>query len=102
MKQFLDEAGDLEPEARGQLLARSEAMVSAHHEAVTYEEGDQDGRHHLVCFVRAGDQVYDIDSLAAKPHWVGECNDNTFPDVAISAARGYIDRSMILWVEIVS
>ena len=92
LKQFLDEAGDLGPGARGELLARSEAVVRAHTEAVTSDGGDQGADHHLVCFVRAGDQVYDMDSLASKPHWVAECGDTTFPSVAITAARAYLDR----------
>ena len=93
LKQFLDEAGDLGPEARGELLARSEAVVRAHNEAVTTDDGgDQGADHHLVCFVRAGGQVYDMDSLATKPHWVAECEDETFPDTALGAARAYLDR----------
>ena len=92
LKQFLDEAGDLGPEARGELLARSEAVVRAHSDAATGEGGG----HHLVCFVRAGDQVYDMDSLATKPHWVAECGDQTFPSVAITAARAYLDRWMMM------
>ena len=92
LKQFLDEAGDLGPGARGELLARSEAVVRAHTEAVTSDGGDQGADHHLVCFVRAGDQVYDMDSLASKPHWVAECEDETWPDTAIRAARAYLDR----------
>ena len=71
-------------------------MVRAHSDAATSEGGDQGGGHHLVCFVRAGDQVYDMDSLATKPHWVAECGDQTFPSVAITAARAYLDRWMMM------
>ena len=98
LKQFLDEAGDLNPEARGTLLAGSEALVTAHSEAVSHggPQPMEAGALHLVCFVRAGDQVYDMDSLASKPHWVAECEDNTFPSQAIKAARAYLDRWTIL------
>ena len=71
-------------------------MVRAHSDAATSEWGDQGGGHHLVCFVRAGDQVYDMDSLATKPHWVAECGDQTFPSVAIAAARAYLDRWIMM------
>ena len=71
---------------------RSPASESDIHLMLQTPGGDQGGDHHLVCFVRAGDQVYDMDSLASKPHWVAECGDTTFPSVAITAARAYLDR----------
>ena len=37
-----------------------------------------------------------MDSLATKPHWVAECGDQTFPSVAIAAARAYLDRWIMM------
>ena len=33
-----------------------------------------------------------MDNKANKPQWVAECNDDTFPEEAIKAAKAYIDR----------
>ena len=52
----------------------------------------EEAAHHLISFVRVGDQIYDMDNLASKPHWVAECDDETFPAEAMKAAKSYIDR----------
>ena len=68
--------------------------MAAHSEAAKEGETSQveEAAHHLISFVRVGDQIYDMDSLASKPHWVAECEDETFPGEALKAAREYIDR----------
>ena len=94
LKTFLDAAQSLSPSERGDLLLQSEDLMAAHSEAAKEGETSQveEAAHHLISFVRVGDQIYDMDSLASKPHWVAECEDETFPGEALKAAREYIDR----------
>ena len=72
--------------------------MAAHKETAAEGETSQveEAAHHLISFVRVGDQIYDMDNLASKPHWVAECDDDTFPGEAIKAARDYIDRFEIV------
>ena len=37
-------------------------------------------------------QVYELDSSAASPHLVADCEDSSFPSLALQAARAYMDR----------
>ena len=94
LKTFLDAAQSLSPSERGDLLLQSEDLMAAHQETAAEGESSQveEAAHHLISFVRVGDQIYDMDNLASKPHWVAECDDDTFPGEAIKAAKAYIDR----------
>ena len=71
--------------------------MAAHTQAAAEGETSQveEAAHHLISFVRVGDQIYDMDNLASKPHWVAECDDETFPAEAMKAAKSYIDRRVI-------
>lgn len=53
LKEFLDQAGDLEPAERGQLLVNNEGLAGIYDEA----GAEQETLHHIICFVRVGDQV---------------------------------------------
>merc|ERR550539_459106 len=95
LKTFLDSAQSLSPSERGDLLLESEDLMAAHTEAAAEGETSQveEAAHHLISFVRVGDQIYDMDNLASKPLWVAECEDTTFPAEAMKAAKSYIDRN---------
>ena len=97
LKTFLDSAQSLSPSERGDLLLESEDLMAAHSEAAAEGETSQveEAAHHLISFVRVGDQIYDMDNLASKPHWVAECDDETFPAEAMKAAKSYIERRVI-------
>ena len=97
LKTFLDSAQALSPSERGDLLLESEDLMAAHTEAAAEGETSQveEAAHHLISFVRVGDQIYDLDNLASKPHWVAECDDETFPAEAMKAAKSYIDRRVM-------
>ena len=71
--------------------------MAAHTEAAAEGETSQveEAAHHLISFVRVGDQIYDLDNLASKPHWVAECDDETFQAEAMKAAKSYIERRVI-------
>lgn len=34
-----------------------------------------------------------MDCIGEKPHWIGECEDESFGEVAMKAARGYLERN---------
>ena len=59
LKRFLDEAQSLSAAERGDLLEKNDEIVAAHNEAVAEGESGQvdEPNHHLICFVRVGDQV---------------------------------------------
>ena len=38
-------------------------------------------------------KVYEMDCMGEKPHWIGECDDDSFGEVAMTAARGYLERN---------
>ena len=59
LKRFLDEAQSLTAAERGELLEKTDEIVSAHNEAVAEGKSNQvdEPSHHLICFVRVGDQV---------------------------------------------
>jgi len=95
LKRFLDEAQNVSATERGQMLLANEDIVGLHNEAVSEGESQQvdTPAHHLICFIRVGDQVYDMDSGAEQPHWLAECTDDNFAEEAIKAAKAYIDRN---------
>ena len=105
LKEFLDQAGDMAPAERGELLVTNEDLAGIYNEA-----GSDQTLHHIICFVRVGDQViwstnhkrfnsifllkvYEMDCMGEKPYWIGECEDDSFGEVAMTAARGYLERN---------
>jgi len=96
LKSFFDEVKDLGPEERGNKLAENEAIMAAHNEAAAGGQSNLlpgEAGHHMVCFVKVSDQVYDLDSLASAPHIVGECTDQAqLQTLAMEAAKAYMDR----------
>ncbi|CAH0773300.1 unnamed protein product [Bemisia tabaci] len=97
LKEFLDQAKDLNPEDRGHLLQKSEGIINTHKDIAV--EGQTEAPdptdpvpYHFIALVEKEGSLYELDGRMSFPVNHGPSSPDTILEDAVKVAKTYMDR----------